>query len=111
MRSRQPLDGHQSSDLIETLTLGSSLAGSSCGTIGVPDDGETNVDRALVSIPEAGEALHLGETKVKELVARGELLSVKIGKSRRIPVTAIQAYIDRLVGESCADARIASFTN
>ena len=97
--------------MIETLMLGSSLAGSSCGTIGAPDDGETNVDRALVSIPEAGEALHLGETKVKELVARGELLSVKIGKSRRIPVTAIQAYIDRLVGESCADAEVVSFTH
>jgi hypothetical protein len=28
------------------------------------------MDRALLSIPEASEALHLGETKVKELVAR-----------------------------------------
>ena len=61
------------------------------------------MDRALVSIPEAGEALHMGETKVKEHIARGELLSVKIGKSRRIPVTAIQAYIDRLVADSCAE--------
>ena len=69
------------------------------------------MDRALVSIPEAGEALHLGETKVKELVSRGELLSVKIGKSRRIPATAIQAYIDRLVADSCADARVVSFTH
>jgi excisionase family DNA binding protein len=66
------------------------------------------MDKALLSIPEAGEALHLGETKVKELVARGELLSVKIGKSRRIPVSAIQAYIERLVSESCANVSLMS---
>jgi excisionase family DNA binding protein len=62
------------------------------------------VERALLSIPEAGEALHLGETKVKELVARGELLSVKIGKSRRIPATAVQAFVERLVSEAAGQA-------
>jgi len=66
------------------------------------------MDRALLSIPEVGEALHLGETKVKELVARGDLVSVKIGKSRRIPVSAIQAYVQRLVNESCSDVSFAS---
>ena len=65
------------------------------------------MDRALLSIAEAGEALHLGETKVKELVARGDLLSVKIGKSRRIPVSALQAYVERLVSESCAEVSLA----
>ena len=61
------------------------------------------MDRTLLSITEVGEALHLGETKVKELVARGDLMSVKIGKSRRIPVSAIQAYVERLVNEACPD--------
>jgi excisionase family DNA binding protein len=58
------------------------------------------MEQALLSIPEAGEALHLGETKVKQLVARGELLSVKIGKSRRIPVGAVRDYVSRLVSQS-----------
>ncbi len=62
------------------------------------------MEKALLSIPEAGEALHLGETKVKELVARGELLSVKIGKSRRIPATAVHAFVDRLVSEAASQA-------
>lgn len=66
------------------------------------------MDRALLSIPEVSEALHLGETKVKELVARGELLSVKIGKCRRVPVGAVQAYVERLVSESCSDVSFAS---
>ena len=57
------------------------------------------MEQALLSIPEAGEALHLGETKVKQLVARGELLSVKIGKSRRIPVSAVRDYVARLVSQ------------
>jgi excisionase family DNA binding protein len=66
------------------------------------------VEKVLLSIPEAGQALHLGETKVKELVARGELPSVKIGKSRRIPAAAISSYVDRLVGESATDSSRAS---
>jgi excisionase family DNA binding protein len=60
------------------------------------------MEQALLSITEAGEALRLGETKVKQLVARGELLSVKIGKSRRIPVTAVREYVARLVNESAS---------
>ena len=58
------------------------------------------MERTLLSVPEAGEALHLGETKIKELVARGELLSIKIGKSRRIPASAVRAYVERLVTEA-----------
>ncbi len=60
------------------------------------------MEQALLSIPQAGEALHLGETKVKQLVARGELLSVKIGKSRRIPVSAVRDYVAQLVSQSSA---------
>ena len=90
--------------MIEILILGSSLAGTSSVSIGVPDKWRTGMDRTLLSIPEASEALHLGETKVKELVARGELLSVKIGKSRRIPASAVQAYVGRLVSEAIGNA-------
>ena len=61
------------------------------------------MERVLLSIPEAGQVLHLGETKIKQLVVRGELPSVKIGKSRRIPVIAIRSYVERLVGESSPD--------
>lgn len=62
------------------------------------------MERILLSIPEAGQVLHLGETKIKQLVMRGELPSVKIGKSRRIPATAISSYVDRLIGESATDS-------
>jgi excisionase family DNA binding protein len=64
--------------------------------------GGSVVERTLLSIPEAGEALHLGETKIKELVARGELLSVKIGKSRRIPANVVRSYVERLVTEAAS---------
>jgi excisionase family DNA binding protein len=60
------------------------------------------MERTLLSIGEAGEALHLGETKVKQLVASGELVSVKIGKSRRIPASAVQDFVNRLVSESAS---------
>jgi excisionase family DNA binding protein len=44
-------------------------------------------------VEEAAEQLGMGRTKVYELVAKGELASIQIGKSRRIPVQAIRDYI------------------
>ena len=42
---------------------------------------------------EAAELLALSRTKVYELVAAGELISCKIGKARRIPASALEAFI------------------
>lgn len=45
------------------------------------------------SVQEAAEKLGVGRSKVNELIARGDLESIKIGTSRRIPQAAIAAYI------------------
>lgn len=51
----------------------------------------------LLLTPErAAERLEIGRTKVFELIAAGELESVKIGRARRIPAVALAAYVDRL---------------
>ena len=50
----------------------------------------------LLTLKEAGEALRLGRAKLYELMAAGELRSVKIGGARRIPVSALQEFVDRL---------------
>ena len=50
----------------------------------------------LLKVEEAAIRLGLGRTIVWGLVASGELESVKIGRSRRVPVEALNAYVERL---------------
>ena len=53
----------------------------------------------LLKPEEAADALGIARTRVYQLMRVGELRSVKIGKLRRIPVAALQAYIEELQGE------------
>jgi excisionase family DNA binding protein len=48
------------------------------------------------SIDEAIEAIGLGRTTVFELMASGELESVKVGRRRLIPSEALKDYVQRL---------------
>jgi excisionase family DNA binding protein len=57
------------------------------------------VDSRLLFTPEhAADRLDVGRTTVYALMARGELRSVKIGRSRRVPADALEEYVTRLVG-------------
>jgi excisionase family DNA binding protein len=49
--------------------------------------------RLLYSPAEAAEVLGIGRTKVFALVGAGTLFSIRIGVLRRIPVTAVDAYL------------------
>ena len=53
----------------------------------------------LLKPEEAAEALGIARTRVYQLMRAGDIQSVKIGKVRRIPVAALQAYVDRLQRE------------
>lgn len=51
----------------------------------------------LLYKPEAAaSALGIGRSKFFELVAAGEIETVQIGRSRRIPAEALTTYVDRL---------------
>jgi excisionase family DNA binding protein len=50
----------------------------------------------LLSIQEAGRALGIRRSKMYELIAAGELETVRIGRSVRVPVDAIEAFVARL---------------
>jgi excisionase family DNA binding protein len=50
----------------------------------------------LYRVPEAAKLLSLGASKTWELVARGEIESIKIDGARRVPRAAIERYIRRL---------------
>lgn len=53
----------------------------------------------LLTVTEAAAILKLGRTLVYELVLRGDLKSIKIGRARRIPVTALDEFIVREICE------------
>jgi excisionase family DNA binding protein len=54
------------------------------------------VDRLLVSVGEAAERLSVGRSFMYTLLMRGEVASVKLGRSRRVPMSALEAYVQRL---------------
>ena len=62
----------------------------------VPSSGKTDrMDKLLLRPIEAAEAIGIGRSKVYELLASGELPSIRIGGSVRVPVDALRNWIDR----------------
>ena len=55
--------------------------------------------RLLLRPTEAAEAIGIGRSKVYELLASGELPSILIGCSVRVPVDALRKWIDRQLAE------------
>jgi excisionase family DNA binding protein len=51
----------------------------------------------LLTVEEAAEQLHIGRTTARGLVKSGELHSVQIGRLRRVPASAVDAYAARLL--------------
>ncbi|MGW5748672.1 helix-turn-helix domain-containing protein [Amycolatopsis sp. NPDC003861] len=60
--------------------------------------------RVLLTVEEAGERLGIGRTTAYSLVRSGALESVRIGRLRRISVSAIDAFAARLVAGSAGEA-------
>ena len=58
--------------------------------------------RLLLTVPEAAEALAISRSKLYELLASGAVTSVRIDGSRRIPLTALEAYVSTLLTERTA---------
>lgn len=59
-------------------------------------------DRLLLTVSEAASCLGIGRSTLYELVASGEIESVTIGRSRRVPVASLAVYVDRLLASSGA---------
>ncbi|PPK65771.1 helix-turn-helix domain-containing protein [Actinokineospora auranticolor] len=53
--------------------------------------------RHLYKVEEAAQLLSISRSATYELIRAGELNTVTIGRSRRVPATAISDYIGRLL--------------
>lgn len=59
--------------------------------------------RKLLTVGEAAQAMGIGRSMLYQLVMRGDIPSIKIGRARRIPVTALDEWIGRQQAEVEAD--------
>jgi excisionase family DNA binding protein len=58
----------------------------------------------LFRVNEAAQKLSISKSKMWELLARGDIESVKIDGARRITPAALDAYVARLAGRDAASA-------
>ena len=54
------------------------------------------IERLPLKPEEAAEVLSIGRSKVDELMGTGELASVWIGTSRRVPTEALVEFVSQL---------------
>lgn len=59
-----------------------------------------NSDKLLLSVKEAGQVIGVGRSMMYELLRAVEVESVRIGQCRRVPYSALVAYVDRLREEA-----------
>ena len=52
--------------------------------------------KLLLTAEEAAQALSISRTTVFEALRRGELESIRIGRSRRIPIEAVERFVQLL---------------
>ena len=65
-----------------------------------PTEGLGIMDRLAVTAEEAAELLGIGRSAVYDLMRSHALPSVKIGRSRRIPVASLKEYVETLTRTS-----------
>ena len=58
------------------------------------------MDKLLLTIPEVAGRLSLGRSLVYELVMKGEIPSIKVGRARRIPLKGLEQFIAARIGDS-----------
>lgn len=57
------------------------------------------MDKLMYGVPEVCAITDLGRTKVCELIASGDIPSVKVGKRRLVPAPGLAQFVSRLVAD------------
>ena len=52
--------------------------------------------KQLYSITETAQQIGMGITKTRELIGKGEIISVRIGTAVRVPVSAVTEFVRQL---------------
>lgn len=62
-------------------------------------------ERLALRVAEFAEAIGVSRSRGYELLATGEVPSIRIGASIRVPVTELRAWISRRLADQTAEAR------
>ncbi|MDX2297923.1 MULTISPECIES: helix-turn-helix domain-containing protein [Streptomyces] len=54
----------------------------------------------LLTVPEVMERLKLGRSTVYDLIRSRRLVSITVGRSRRVPIDAVRDFIDNQIEEA-----------
>jgi len=54
------------------------------------------MERLLLTPEDAADLLSIGRSKLYELIGDGQLASVRIGASRRVPMSALVEFVESL---------------
>jgi excisionase family DNA binding protein len=60
-------------------------------------------DELLLTVGEAARRLGIGRSLLYRLMLEGQVLSVKIGRSRRVPVWALEEFARAKAAEAAED--------
>ena len=61
----------------------------------ITDVGTQSPVKLLLTIPEAVKALGVSRSVLYQLLDAGEVISIKIGRSRRVPVITLEDFVAR----------------
>ena len=56
-------------------------------------------DRLLLRLSEVAARLGLGRSTIYELIQRGELPVIRVGRAVRVPVVALERWVERRIDE------------
>ena len=68
------------------------------------------MDRQLLKVEEAAEALGISRSQLYQMLARGDVASLTIGRSRRVPADAVRDFIRLETERQAREARGSSET-
>jgi len=60
----------------------------------------TTATAELLTVPEVMERLKLGRSTVYDLIRSRRLISITVGRSRRVPLDAVRGFIDNQIEEA-----------
>ena len=62
--------------------------------------GEREIAPVLYRVEEAAEALRVSRSVIYELIRSEQLRTIKVGRSRRVPVEALAECVAQLTGDA-----------
>lgn len=65
------------------------------------------IEAVLLKPEEAAEAMRISRSRVYEMLASGQLRSISLGRSRRIPAQAVRDLVERLQVEQAPEPELA----